>query len=74
MATTTLPEAPSPLVFRKQEDVAPLSPEQEEILHLKEERNAILLCHNYQVEPIQRIADYVGDSLGLSYPAADTDA
>ena len=74
MATTTLPEAPSPLVLRKQEDVAPLSTEQKEILRLKEERNAILLCHNYQVEPIQRIADYVGDSLGLAYKAAETDA
>ena len=47
---------------------------QEEILQLKEERNAVLLAHNYQVEPIQRIADYVGDSLGLSYQAAETDA
>lgn len=52
----------------------PLSEIQEEILNLKKQRNAILLAHNYQIEPIQRIADYVGDSLGLSYKAAETDA
>ncbi len=52
----------------------PLSPVQEEILQLKKERNAIILAHNYQVDPIQRIADYVGDSLGLAYKAAETDA
>ena len=63
-----------PLVFRHQADDAPLTALQEEILQLKEERNAVLLAHNYQVEPIQRIADYVGDSLGLSYQAAETDA
>ena len=64
-----------PLVFRNQgENAEPLSAMQEEILRLKEERNAVLLAHNYQIEPIQRIADYVGDSLGLSYQAADTDA
>jgi len=64
-----------PLVFRNQDENAePLSSMQEEILQLKKERNAVLLAHNYQIEPIQRIADYVGDSLGLSYQAADTDA
>ena len=52
----------------------PLTPLQEEILQLKAERNAIILAHNYQIDPIQRIADYVGDSLGLSYQAAKTDA
>lgn len=52
---------------------APLSAIQEEILALKKERNAVILAHNYQVEPIQRIADYVGDSLGLSYRAAEAD-
>ncbi len=47
----------------------PLTPIQEEVLELKRQRNAVILAHNYQVEAIQRVADYVGDSLGLSYQA-----
>jgi len=46
----------------------------EDILRLKKERNALILAHNYQIGPIQDIADYVGDSLGLAYKARDTDA
>ena len=71
-----LAPAIDPLVFRHQADEAapPLSSIQEEIIRLKREQNAVLLAHNYQIEPIQRVADYVGDSLGLSYQAADTDA
>ncbi len=46
-----------------------LSRIQEEILELKKQRNAVILAHNYQTEDIQRVADYVGDSLGLSYQA-----
>ncbi len=45
-----------------------------EILELKRERNAVVLAHNYQVREIQELADYVGDSLGLSRQAAQTDA
>jgi quinolinate synthase len=50
---------------------APLTPLQEEVLQLKRERNAVILAHNYQAEGIQRVADFVGDSLGLSYQAAE---
>ena len=68
MATATLNY--EPMVFTpKQVNEAPLTAIQEEVLALKKERNALILAHNYQIDAIQRVADYVGDSLGLAYKA-----
>lgn len=46
----------------------------EEINRLKKEKNAVILSHYYVESELQDIADYVGDSLGLSQEAAKTDA
>lgn len=45
----------------------------EKILELKKQKNAVILAHYYQEADIQEIADYVGDSLGLSREAAKVD-
>ena len=47
---------------------------QDEVKALARERDAVILAHNYQVPEVQDVAHYVGDSLGLSREAAETDA
>jgi quinolinate synthase len=47
---------------------------QEQVRALAKERDAVILAHNYQLPEVQDVADYVGDSLGLSQMAAKSDA
>ncbi len=62
------------LALRKPMPPAQFDPLAREIFTLKKQLNAVILAHNYQVPEIQDVADYVGDSLGLSQQAAGTKA
>jgi quinolinate synthase len=64
-------QEPVPVLNLSDGEIAELS---DEVRALAAERDAVILAHNYQVPEIQDVADYVGDSLGLSRQAADADA
>jgi quinolinate synthase len=67
--STSHPGAPNaPLVL---EDIPALK---REVRALADARDGVILAHNYQVPEVQEVADFVGDSLGLSRQAAATDA
>jgi quinolinate synthase len=67
MAPTPTPSTP----LLELEDIPKLT---EEVRALAKARDAVILAHNYQLPEIQDLADYVGDSLGLSQQAAKADA
>ena len=64
----TVDELPAKL---SEEQIRDLS---EEVRALAQERDAVILAHNYQLPELQEVADFVGDSLGLSRQAAKSDA
>ncbi|MFI4989575.1 MAG: quinolinate synthase NadA [Solirubrobacterales bacterium] len=77
MSAMDLPMAPTLAAAEKVQDhLAPaeIAALKQEVRALAAQRNAVILAHNYQVPEIQDVADYVGDSLGLSRQAAAADA
>ena len=74
MSTTNVPTLPLPTAIPDREVIDPNLDLEAEIARLRKERNAVILAHYYQDGEMQDIADYVGDSLGLSQQAAKTDA
>ncbi len=70
IALPTLPPSPSPTALSPGE-IEALSAD---VRTLAGERDAVILAHNYQLPEVQAVADYVGDSLGLSQHASDTGA
>jgi quinolinate synthase len=71
--TITLPVVPPPVVDEQLTDDERIAII-DEINHLREKHNAVVLAHSYQVPDLQDLADFVGDSLGLSRQAAETEA
>ena len=63
-------QEPVPVLKLSEDEIAQLS---DEVRALAAERDAVILAHNYQVPEVQDVADYVGDSLGLSRKAAETE-
>jgi len=63
-----------PVIEPAEESPAEVAALQAEIHELARKRNAVVLAHNYQRPEVQDVADYVGDSLGLSRQAARTEA
>ena len=69
-----LPDSWRPLPMSPRSPSRTSPPLQAEVRALAAERDAVILAHNYQVPEVQDVADYVGDSLGLSQQAAAADA